>query len=153
MPAEANLEWIDKIGFKIKVPTHPDLEYLTDEPVAFHGDDRGPSSVEYLMMAIGSCQGISFAYSIQKYNAKIDNLKLKVTAEQHHVDRHGNLNKDEGILRITKVFVKFIIKPSDYSEENLDNIDIAFRAYKKYCVVSMSIIKALPIDMSYEIIK
>ncbi|MHA1378858.1 MAG: OsmC family protein [Candidatus Helarchaeota archaeon] len=153
MPAFVELDWLDKIGFKIKIPNFPDLNYLTDEPVAFHGDNRGPNSVDYLLASIGSCQGISFAYSIQKYNAKIDDLKLKVTAEQHHVDRHGNLNKSEGILRITKVFVKFKIKPSDYSEENLDNIEIAFRAYKKYCVVSMSIIKALPIDMSYEIIK
>lgn len=153
MPAEANLEWIDNIGFKIKFPNFPNLEMITDEPVEFHGDNRGPSSVDYLMAAIGSCQGVSFAYSIQKYNAKIDNLKLRVWCEQHHIDRHGNRNKEEGILRITNAFVKFQIKPSDFSEENLENIDLAFRAYKKYCVVSMSIIKALPIDMSYEIIK
>ena len=150
MPAEANLEWIDNIGFKIHIEGFPEM--LTDEPVEFYGDNRGPSSVEYLMAAIGSCQGVSFAYSIQKYNALIDNLKVNVSCEQHHVDRKGNLNKQEGILRITKAFVKFKIKPKNKSEENLENIDIAFRAYKKYCVVSMSIIKALPIDMSYEII-
>ncbi|NVM02589.1 MAG: OsmC family protein [Candidatus Helarchaeota archaeon] len=150
MPAEANLEWIDNIGFKIHIESFPEM--ITDEPVEFHGDNRGPSSVEYLMAAIGSCQGISFAYSIQKYNALIDELKVRVWCEQHHMDKHGNLSKDEGILRITKSFVKFKIKPKNKSDENLDNIDIAFRAYKKYCVVSMSIIKALPIEMSYEII-
>ncbi len=151
MPAEANLEWIDKIGFKIKIPGFPEM--LTDEPVAFHGDNRGPSSVEYLMAAIGSCQGVSFAYSIQKYNARIEKLDVNVSCEQHHVDRHGKVNKEEGILRITKVFVTFKIKPIYFNEKNLENIDMAFRAYKKYCVVSMSIIKALPIDMKYEIVK
>ena len=125
---------------------------LTDEPIEFYGDNRGPSSVEYLMAAVGSCQGVSFAYSIKKFNCLIEALKVKVSCEQHHVDKHGNLNKEEGILRITKIFVNFKVKPKDYSEENLENIEIAFRAYKKYCVVSMSIIKALPFDMSYDII-
>lgn len=150
MPAQINLKWIDNIGFNIIIKDFPKI--ITDEPIEFHGDNRGPSSVELLLAAIGSCQSVSFAYSIKKYDALIEDITLNLSCEEHHIDHFGRPNKEEGFLRVTKIFVTFKIKPANYSEENLDNIEIAFRAYKKYCVVSESIKKALPIEIKYDII-
>ena len=129
---------------------------ICDEPPEFHGSDTGPSSIEYLLLAIGACQGTSFGFAIDKYDAKIKNLEIEVKGDMHHIDRHGNLDKERGLLRLIGVEITFYIEPEeniDNPEENLENIDMAFRAFKKYCVVTESVNRGIPRNSSYKIYK
>ena len=153
MPLIAKMTWRKERGalsFDAKVRHFPPL--ITDEPPEFHGDDTGPSSIDYLLIAIGACQGTSFGFAIDKYDAKVKNIEIEVKGDMHHIDRHGNLDKDKGLLRILGADVTFAIEPEDYSEENLENIDMAFRAFKKYCVVTESVRRGIPSTASYEIV-
>ncbi|MHA1785753.1 MAG: OsmC family protein [Candidatus Helarchaeota archaeon] len=154
MPLKARMTWRKERGalsFDAKVRHFPSL--ICDEPPEFHGDDTGISSIEYLLVAIGACQGTSFGFAIDKYDAKIKNIEIDVDGEMHHIDRKGNLDPEKGLLRLIKIEITFFIEPSDYSEENLENIDMAFRAYKKYCVVTESVRRGIPSALSYEIVQ
>ncbi|MHC1591525.1 MAG: OsmC family protein [Candidatus Helarchaeales archaeon] len=144
MPARAFARWVDRLGFRIKIKDFPEI--FSDEPPEFHGDDRGPSSVEMLLAAVAACQGTSYAYAIQKYDAKIKDMTICVTGKMTHVkEKRGKL------LRVVHVEVEFNIEPLDYSEENLENIDLAFRAFKKHCVVTESIIRGISADIKYKL--
>ncbi|MHA1143758.1 MAG: OsmC family protein [Candidatus Helarchaeota archaeon] len=144
MPARAFARWVDRLGFRIKIKEFPEI--FSDEPPEFHGDDRGPSSVEMLLAAVAACQGTSFAYAIEKYEAQIKDMTICVTGRMTHIqEKRGKL------LRVVHVDVDFKIEPEDTSEDNLENIELAFRAFKKHCVVTESIIRGITADINYEI--
>ena len=154
MPLIAKMNWKKERGalsFDATVRHFPTL--IADEPPEFHGDDTGPSSIEYLLIAIGACQGTSFGFAIDKYNAKVEDMEIFVKGDMHHVDKHGQLDKDKGLLRLINIDISFTIEPEDNSEENLENIDMAFRAFKKYCVVTESVRQGIPSKISYTIEK
>ena len=154
MPLVAHMTWKKERGalsFDAKVRHFPTL--IADEPPEFHGDDTGPSSIEYLLIAIGACQGTSFGFAIDKYNAKIRNIDIEIRGDMHHVDKHGQLDKDKGLLRLINIEIAFTIVPEFDSEENLENIDMAFRSFKKYCVVTESVRQGIPSKISYTLAK
>ncbi|NHI91738.1 MAG: OsmC family peroxiredoxin [Candidatus Lokiarchaeota archaeon] len=154
MPLVARMTWRKERGslsFDGNVRHFP--TFIADEPPEFHGGDTGPSSIEYLLISIGACQGTSFGFAIDKYNAKIKNIEIEVKGDMHHIDRHGELDKFKGLLRLIGVEVAFSIEPEDYSKENLENIDMAFRAFKKYCVVTESVRRGIPSSISYDIVR
>ena len=153
MPLVARMNWRKERGalsFDAKVRHFPEL--ICDEPPEFHGTDTGPSSIEYCLIAIGACQASSFGFAMDKYNARVKNIEIQVNGDMHHVDKHGNIDKEKGLLRLIDIKIEFFIEPEDNSEENLENIDMAFRSYKKYCVVTESVRRGIPSVLSYELI-
>ncbi|MHA1231148.1 MAG: OsmC family protein [Candidatus Helarchaeota archaeon] len=139
MPARAIAELQDNITFKVKIKDFP--EFLMDEPVEFHGNDRGPSSIEFLCTAVAGCNGTSFKFCLDKFGIEVNKMIVIAEAEMHHVDVDGR-----SLLRITNLHVKIDVelKNKDDEEDLLECFDV----YKKYCVVSGSITKGIPMDIS-----
>ena len=138
MPARATARLIDNITFKVNIKDFP--EFLMDEPKSFHGDENGPSSIEYLCVAVAGCQGTSFQFCLQKFDIELNKMVVICEAEIHHVDEAGR-----SMLRITNLHVKIDVELKNPDDE--EDLLECFEVYKKYCVVSASIIKGIPIDI------
>lgn len=144
MPARAHAKWVDRLGFRIRIKEFPEI--LSDEPPEFHGDDRGPSSIEMLLASVAACQGTSFAYSMKKYEAKVKDIEISVEGKMTHIpEKRGEL------LRVVHIEIDFEIEPAENSKENLENIEIAFRAFKKHCVVTESIVRGISAEATYKL--
>ena len=138
MPARVVADLIDNITFNVKIKDFP--EFLMDEPTSFHGNDRGPSSIVYLCVAIAGCQGTSFQFCLQKFGVELKTMRVIVEAEIHHVDEDGRT-----LLRITNISTKINVELKNEDDE--EDLMECFEVYKKYCVVSASIINGINIDV------
>lgn len=140
MPARATATLMDNITFKVKIKEFP--EFIMDEPEQFHGDNNGPSSIEYLCVAVAGCQGTSFKFCLDKFDIKLEKMVVIVEAEMHHVEEDGRQ-----MLRITNLHIKIDVDLKN-PEEDEEDLYECFAVYKKYCVVSASIIKGIKLDIA-----
>ncbi|MBD3227776.1 MAG: hypothetical protein GF329_06270 [Candidatus Lokiarchaeota archaeon] len=142
MPARAIAKLDKNITFNVKVKDFPEL--IMDEPPEFHGDNNGPSSIEYLCVAIAGCQGTSFKFCLDKFDLELDDMTVIVEAEMHHVDENGR-----SMLRITDLHVKIDVELKNPEEDEEDLLE-CFAVYKKYCVVSASIINGIKMHIDLD---
>ena len=142
MPTKASLTWTNNLGFKAVVKEYPPLD--VDEPAQFHGDDRGPSSLEYLCVGIGGCMGTSLVYCLKRFKATFSELKVEAAAEIHHVPPNR-------MLRVTALHVDFHITPDPQTPDNIENIQECYEHFAKYCVVTQSVKQGIPFDIQLKI--
>ncbi len=142
MPTEAHLTWTSNLGFEAEVKDFPTI--VIDEPQQFHGDDRGPSSIEYLCVGIGGCMGTSLVYCLKRFKATFSKLAVKAAAEIHHVPPNR-------MLRVTALHVNFTITPNPATDDNIENIKECYEHFAKYCVVTQSVKQGIPFDIKLKI--
>ncbi|MHA1372577.1 MAG: OsmC family protein [Promethearchaeota archaeon] len=135
-----HLKWIGNIGFNAS--TRQFNEILIDEPAEFHGDDRGPSSVEYLGISIGGCIGTSFAYCLKRMELNVDEFDVDVDVKMTHVE-----SEEGNPLRIVKINVNINVKLLD-GDDDEDLLNLCIKSVKKYCVVTQSIMRGIPVEIS-----
>ena len=131
------IDWIDDFGFTTKVRHFKN--FLIDEPFSFKGRDRGPSPVEYILIGIGGCLGISFIHCSKKNNLKINKLNIIVDGKMIH-------NPPSNQLQLVNVSVELNIVQFEKKEKK--KLEKCINTYRKYCIVSNSLIKGLPIDVN-----
>lgn len=132
------LDWTGNIGFTAKTRQFDGL--AIDEPEEFHGDDRGPSSVEYLGVAIGGCLGTSFSYCLKRMEVPIKTMSIAIDVDLHHEEiDDGNFLRITGITAEMNVTLK--------NDEDSELLDLCIESYKKYCVVTQSVIAGIPVDV------
>ncbi|NVM02590.1 MAG: OsmC family protein [Candidatus Helarchaeota archaeon] len=142
MPTKATLRWTSNLGFTANVKQFQEL--VVDEPQQFHGDDRGPSSLEYLCVGIGGCMGTSLVYCLKRFKATFSELQVDAAAEIHHVPPNR-------MLRVTALHVDFHITPDPATQDNIDNINECYEHFAKYCVVTQSVKQGIPFDIKLKI--
>jgi len=140
MPTNVRATLIDNIGFKVNIKEFP--EFLMDEPPEFHGDNRGPSSAEFLLTAIAGCQGTSFQFCLQKFNIQVEEMVVNVESEMHHVWFEEYERK---ILITTNVHVSIDVKLKNPDDQ--ENLQECFALFQKFCVVTMSVRRGIPVDV------
>lgn len=133
------VEWDGNIRFKAK--TRQFSNYIMDEPPQFHGDDKGPSSIEYLGFAIGGCLGTSFTFCLQKMEVPIEDLKLVLDIKMTHVEE-----KEANPLRIVNIDVDINVTLED--EEDEDILELCIESFKRYCVVTQSVMGGIPVNVN-----
>ncbi|MBY9007734.1 MAG: OsmC family protein [Candidatus Lokiarchaeota archaeon] len=108
-----------------------------DEPEAFHGTDKGPSSVEYILIGVGGCLGSTFAFCLQKRKIKPNSLEIVVEGKLKQIspERH---------LRLKNINCEIYIS---IDENQYDLLDECIGTFQKHCVVSQSIISGIPINI------
>ena len=130
------LDWTDNIGFTATARQFSGLKI--DEPVEFHGKDKGPSPVEYFAIGIGGCLGTSFAYCLKKMDVPFKGMKIAIDVDMHHADESGG-----GVLRITGVTAEINVTLEENGDEEV--LDLCIDSFKKYCVVTQSVMAGVPV--------
>ena len=140
MPAKARVEWKKNLQFEATIKHFP--SFIMDEPEAFHGDDEGPSSIEMLLSGIAGCIGTSFIYCLNRFKCKYNGLIVEATGEIHHNAQH--------LLRITNIGLTMEIKTNTEDEDNLENIQVCYEHFAKYCVVTKSVEQGIPFNLKLD---
>ncbi|MHA1732883.1 MAG: OsmC family protein [Promethearchaeota archaeon] len=133
-------KWMGGVGFQAKVRHFP--EVWIDEPKEFHGDDRGISSVEYLMVGIAGCLGSSITYCFRNMDIAVSDIDIEVEAKLHHPEPGHP-------LRIVKLTAKLDVKLEPDQDEEL--VALCHEKFKKYCVVTQSVIQGIPAIVDVDI--
>lgn len=136
MTVQVNLDWNGNVGFVARARSFAGIQ--VDEPAAFHGDDRGPSAVEYLAIGTGGCLGTSLAYCLQRVDVRPAAITVSVDVDMHH--------PAEGQpLAITAMHARIAVTLED--GEDADVVDLCIDSFRKYCSVSNSVIAGIPVDV------
>ena len=146
MPTRVKATLLENIAFKVKIKDFP--EFIMDEPESFHGDDRGPSSAEFLLVAIAGCQGVSFQFCLQKFRIEVEEMTVTVESKMKHVFHEEYEREILNIIHINVIIDVKLKNPED--EEDLLE---CFGVYQKYCVVTTSIRRGIPVDVKLNHIK
>ncbi|MHA1785752.1 MAG: OsmC family protein [Candidatus Helarchaeota archaeon] len=137
MPARVRATWLKNLQFEASIKDFP--KFIMDEPEQFHGDDTGPSSIELMLSGIAGCIGTSFIYCLNRFGCKYDGLVVETTGEIHH--------NAQNLLRITNIGISMEIKADTDDEDNLENIQVCYEHFAKYCVVTKSVEQGIPFDL------
>ena len=140
MPAKCRVEWKKNLQFEAAIKEFP--KFIMDEPESFHGDDEGPSSIEMLLSGIAGCIGTSFIFCLNRFKCKYKGLVVEATGEIHHNAQH--------LLRITNIGLSMEIKTDVNDEDNLENIQVCYEHFAKYCVVTKSVEQGIPFNLKLD---
>ena len=133
---EIELELIDKLQFNVKfdLPDAPDL--MVDEPPVFGGSGLGPNASRMIAVGVSNCLSASLAFCLRKARADLKGMK---------VITQGIVGREEGLLRLQKIDVK--IHPKLGKEDDLDKLERCKGLFEKYCIVTESIRRGLPVNI------
>ncbi|NMC07262.1 MAG: OsmC family protein [Candidatus Lokiarchaeota archaeon] len=131
------VDWTGGIAF---TATARQFSLQIDEPETFHGADTGPSAAEYLAIGVGGCLGTSFAHCARQVDLPIASIKVIVDVDMHH----GGEDRTRP-LRITGMATELVVTLKD--ESDMDVFDLCVESFKKYCVVTQSVISGIPVDV------
>ncbi len=132
---KVTLDFAGNIGFNIHARK---FSLISDEPPEFGGDDRGISSVELLLAAVGSCAGTSFAHCLKKLEVKPEDIHVEVNGKM----THPTPGEPMRVVSLN-INLSYKIKPG-YDPEFLET---CVDKFKRYCVVTQSVIGGIPADI------
>lgn len=125
-------------GFRgeASIPGYPPVPF--DEPVEDGGTATGPSPVDYLLTAVGSCLLSSLSFCLQKKRLA---ASLEARAE-------ARMDRDEaGSYRVTRIDVHFLV---GVREAEWKKVEGCFGVFRKYCTVSASVARGIPVETTLE---
>ena len=130
--SHASLEHDSGYRTEVRIRSFPP-SYL-DEPESLGGADTAPSPLEYLLTAVGGCLLSSLSLCLQKKRVPV-RLGADVSG---HVERDA-----DGFLRVQRIDVTMrVFAP----EADWKKVHGCFEIFKKYCIVSASVARGIPID-------
>lgn len=130
------LELIDKLQFNVKFDLPEASELLMDEPPVFGGSGLGPNASRAIAAGVSNCLSASLAFCLRKSRADLKGLKAIA---------QGTVGREEGLLRLQKIDVK--IFPKLGTKEDIDKLERCKDLFEKYCIVTESIRRGLPVDI------
>jgi uncharacterized OsmC-like protein len=108
-----------------------------DEPESLGGKNTAPSPLDYLVAAVGGCLMSSFTMCLQK---------KRVEGAIFAIDVAASLERDsENMLRVGKIEAKISVEAP---ESEWKKIQGCYGIFKKYCVVSASVARGIPLETS-----
>lgn len=133
---EIELELIDKMQFNVKFDLPDASDLLMDEPPVFGGNGLGPNASRAIAAGVSNCLSASLAFCLGKAKADLTSMRTVAT---------GTIGREEGVLRLQKIDVK--IYPKLGSEADMDKLERCKGLFEKYCIVTESIRKGMPVDI------
>jgi len=130
------LELIDKLQFNVKFDLPDASDLVMDEPPIFGGDGLGPNASRAIVAGVSNCLSESLTFCLRKTRADLKGMK---TIAQ------GTIGREEGLLRLQKLDVK--LYPKFGTEEDLDKLERCKGLFEKYCIVTDSIHRGLPVNI------
>jgi uncharacterized OsmC-like protein len=105
-PKSARIRWADRLHFRAQVRNHA---FEVDEPTHLAGEDAGPTSMEYVLGALGTCLATGFVYNATQRGLSIRNLELLVESTQQNYFTFLGL-ADDGHPGFDAVTVKLYVQ-------------------------------------------
>lgn len=132
-----SLEHLSGYRAEVRIRSFPPL--ALDEPESLGGADSGPSPLDYLLTAVGGCLLSSLTLCLTKKRVE-PRLRAGVT---------GTVERDpDGLLRVQRIEVTMGVTAP---EEDWKKVQGCFEIFKKYCIVSASVARGIPIETRLEL--
>jgi uncharacterized OsmC-like protein len=77
----ARVRWVDRLNFRAYVRNH---SFEVDEPAHLAGKDAGPTSMEYVLGALGTCLATGFVFNATQRGIAIRNLEIALDSTQEN---------------------------------------------------------------------
>jgi uncharacterized OsmC-like protein len=75
----ARVRWLDRLKFRAYVRNH---HFEVDEPTHLAGDNANPTSMEYVLGALGTCLATGFVFNATQRGIAIGNLEVALESTQ-----------------------------------------------------------------------
>ena len=102
----ARVRWLERLKFRAYVRNH---QFEVDEPTHLAGDNANPTSMEYVLGALGTCLATGFVFNATQRGIAIENLEVVLESTQQNYLVFLGLETDgnPGFDRVTaKLFVQ-----------------------------------------------
>jgi len=77
----ARVRWLDRLKFRAYVRNH---QFEVDEPTHLAGDNANPTSMEYVLGALGTCLATGFVFNATQRGIAIGNLEVALESTQQN---------------------------------------------------------------------
>jgi uncharacterized OsmC-like protein len=78
---QARVRWLDRLKFRAYVRNH---QFEVDEPTQLAGDNANPTSMEYVLGALGTCLATGFVFNATQRGIAIANLEVALESTQEN---------------------------------------------------------------------
>lgn len=128
-------------GLKLLGKDDSGHEIYIDTKTEYGGHESGPTPMNLLLLALGSCTLMDVISIIDKMKVDYDDIKVQVDGKRR--DEHPKTYKD--------IEIKYIVYGNNPDESRIKKaIDLSI---KKYCSVHEMLAASATISSSFEIIK
>jgi putative redox protein len=132
------ITWKGKMVFEGK--TESGHSVLMDAKPEFGGEDRGPRSMELLMVALGGCTAMDVISILKKMRVDLESMTINIDSEQ--APEHPKI--------FTKIKIEYNFTGKNIKEENVKKaIQLS---QEKYCSVSAMLKEKAEITYKWNII-
>lgn len=134
-----------KVSGGLTGPTAVDLQtrrhhVSVDEPGALGGEDASPGPVDYALVALASCQAITYRFWAEKLGVALDDVEVSVEAD---LDLRGFLGFDDAVRPgFTAVRVEVTPKGPESAERYQELSEIV----DEHCPVLDLFARATPVE-------
>ncbi len=132
------LTWDGQSGAEIKLATTYPLKI--DLPAEFGGHGRYPCPNELFFASIGGCLITEFLYFRKKLNFMLRGLQVDIEGKEEMFGSEG--------YRITHIRATITIETV---ERDRDEVETCIELTKKYCPLTRTLEKAIPIEVNTQI--
>lgn len=129
-----HLKLVNNLHLKARARHFTDIDL--DEPESFHGTDKGPSSIEYLLIGVGGCLASSFEYCLQKNQVEIEDMNIVVDGKLKHTgpDMH---------LKLIGIDCEILVNVDSKYDKAVNK---CIKKFKEHCVINESITHGIPLN-------
>ena len=78
---QARVRWLDRLKFRAYVRNH---RFEVDEPTQLAGDNANPTSMEYVLGALGTCLATGFVFNATQRGIAIGTLEVALESTQEN---------------------------------------------------------------------
>ncbi|MCF8002161.1 MAG: OsmC family protein [Halanaerobiales bacterium] len=132
-----------KSGTKIKVHNNRGHEITIDEPEKAGGTDKGMNPVEITLASLAGCLSITAKSLADKMKIQIDKLSISIEGEIDE-EAMSSADKFSGFKEI-RYNINF---ESDSPKKKIEKL---YQSIEKYCPVSDTIKKSVPVKGDYQL--
>ena len=113
-------------------------DVIIDEPESFHGDNQGPSPIEYFLIGTGSCITSSHIFCLNKNDVKFSNYEAVVEGKLKHIG-------PKLLLKLVKIVIHIKFNIDDAASK--DKAEYCKSIFQNHCPLSDSIMHGIPIEL------
>jgi uncharacterized OsmC-like protein len=135
---KVTLNYFKNLHFKASARMFNNID--VDEPETFHGNNNGPSPIEYYLIGIGACLGNTLIYSLKRNNINVKDLEITIDGQLKHIPPHMH-------LRLVNISIEFDFKRT----LNISDEDLKYYRLKleEFCPIFQSVSDGIPLKLNF----